>query len=57
MLQAPTLDMVSLGGFLPSICSRFVFLGLVQYRTRMPSLSHFFFDRSKEASRTALLSS
>lgn len=54
MLQGPTFDMDSLGGFFPSICSLFVFLGLVQYRTKIPSLSHFFFDRSREASSTAL---
>lgn len=54
MLQGPTFDMDSLGGFLPSICSRLVFFGFVQYRTRIPSLSHFFFDRSNEARRTAL---
>lgn len=55
MLQAPTFDMVSLGGFFPSICSLLVFLGLVQYLSKMPSLSHFFFDRSRDASRIALL--
>ena len=55
MLHAPTFDMVSFGGFFPSICSLFVFLGLVQYLSSMPSLNHFFFDRSKEAKRTALL--
>ena len=52
--QGPTLDMDSFGGFLPSIWSLLVFFGFVQYRTRIPSLSHFLFDRSREAKRTAL---
>lgn len=53
--QVPTLLIVSLGGFLPSICSLLVFLGFVQYRSNMPSLSHFFLDRSKDAKSTELL--
>jgi hypothetical protein len=54
MLQGPTLVMDSFGGFFPSICSLLVFLGFVQYRSNIPSLSHFFLERSNETKSTAL---
>jgi hypothetical protein len=54
ILHGPTLVIDSLGGFFPSICSRFVFFGFVQYLSKIPSLSHFFLERSKDTNKTAL---
>jgi hypothetical protein len=54
ILQGPILAIESFGGFFPSICSLLVFFGFVQYLSKIPSLSHFFLERSREISSTAL---
>ncbi|KAL3713012.1 hypothetical protein TMatcc_001714 [Talaromyces marneffei ATCC 18224] len=54
ILQGPIFVIESLGGFFPSSCSLFVFFGFVQYLSKMPSLSHFFLDRSRDMLKIAL---
>lgn len=54
ILQGPTFVIDSFGGLLFSICSRFAFFGFVQYLSSKPSLTHLFFDRSRERRSTAL---
>lgn len=58
IVHCPIFVMESLGGFLSSSTGRpslgFFFEGLVQYFSKMPSLSHFLLDRSSDSAKTRL---
>ena len=57
-MHCPIFVMESLGGFLSSSTGRpslgFFFDGFVQYFSKMPSLSHFLLDRSRDSAKTRL---
>jgi hypothetical protein len=54
MVHDPSFVIVLLSGLLTGSTEPFFFVGLVQYFSKMPSLSHFCFDRCKDSTRTPL---
>lgn len=56
MVQVPSFVIESFGGLFAGSGTApfFLALGFVQYRSKMPSLSHFCFDRVSDSRKTPL---